>query len=87
MTTTTQKVLGKNEYIRVQDGSVHKYSYVYPDRATCRSKCEADHWDAYDNSGVEIVVFDCEQVKDSNGTVYWGMYYYTDTNENARFYW
>ena len=83
---TTTKKLEKNQYMSSYDNKKHKYTYVYDDYDTCRSKGNAIFLDVSDNINNEVMVYNCEKVTDSNGKVYYGLFFYTDTNEDARFY-
>lgn len=81
----TKITLGENEYIRIEDNSVHKYTFTYPDKDTCVKNG--------DNEPYEIlypirpyVTFGCEEIKDAEGNILWGEFFYEEAGEEYIFY-
>lgn len=83
---STTPTLGANEYYSVKTGKVHKYTFTYPDEATCVKKGDGEPYDVV-YPIKPYVVFGCEQVKDANGNILWGEYFYSSTDESSIFYW
>lgn len=84
--TTTAKKLGKNEYISTVDGKVHKYSFVYADKATCEDKARGDV--PYDTvfPVKPYAVLGCEEAKDLSGKSFWGIIFYEQAGKEYKFY-
>lgn len=80
---TNIKKLGENEYISTADGKVHKYSFIYSDKATCnenaRKEVPYDEVTKYKH----YAFIGCEEAKDLAGKSYWGIVYYTFTDDNS----
>lgn len=78
--------LGANEYYSVKTGQVHKYTFTYPDKATCVKKGDDEPYNVV-MPVKPYVVFGCEEIKDANGNILWGEYFYSSPDESAIFYW
>lgn len=78
-------ILKENEYISLKDNQVHKYTFTYPDEETCVK--------LGDNEPYEVVypvkpyaVFGCEEIKDANGNILWGEFFYEYADKESIFY-
>lgn len=83
-TTTAAKTLGKNMYISVKDGKVHKYTYTYKDKTACNKNGD-EHFDVV-NPTHPYVAFGCDEVNDSNGNTLWGVFFYKEADDASIFY-
>lgn len=72
---TINNNLNKNEYISVEDGKVHKYTFVYSDKETCDENARGET--PFDTLYPEhmYTFLGCEEVKDKAGKSYWGISY------------
>ncbi len=81
----TKVKLGKNEYISLKDNKVHKYTFTYPDEATCVKYGDNEPYDVV-YPVKPYMVFGCEKVKDANGNILWGEYFMASTDASSKFY-
>lgn len=83
--TNNSSTLGANEYYSVKDGKIHKYTFTFTEKEACEKGGDAV---AYDTvfPVKPYVVFGCDEIKDANGNILWGVYYLETTNENSKFY-
>lgn len=77
--------LGENEYISLKDNKVHKYTFTYPDEATCIKNGDGVPYDVV-YPVKPYALFGCEEVKDANGNILWGEYFHEYAEENSIFY-
>ena len=75
----------KNMYTSVKTGIKNKYSFVYPDHDTCVKQGNEDYFTLFDQ-GIDVMLYDCEEVIDSNDHHYYGLFYYHCPDEKCVFY-
>lgn len=80
-TSSTSTTLGANEYYAIKDGQVHKYTFTYSDESTCLNNAEGD---AYGK--VSYSFFGCDEIKDANGNIKYGLYFMSSTSASSIFY-
>lgn len=80
-TSSTSTTLGANEYYATKDGQVHKYTFTYSDESTCLNNAEGD---AYGK--VSYSFFGCDEIKDANGNIKYGLYFMSSTSASSIFY-
>ncbi len=75
----------KNIYKSVKTGIENKYTYTYADEATCVKEGNNDHFELIDN-GIDVMMYGCEEIEDSNGNRLWGVIFYNCPDEECVFY-
>jgi len=86
--TDNTNTLGQNEYYALKDGQVHKYSLVYSTLSECEKSAQGENLGDDFPFGEKIYqILQCDEIKDANGTHYWGMYFIDSISNQTGFYW
>lgn len=75
----------KNIYKSVKTGKENKYSYTYSTKDVCLKQGNNDHFELIDK-GIDVMVYDCEEIVDSTGKHLWGLIFYNCADEKCIFY-
>lgn len=85
--TSNKNKLGANEYYALKDGQIHKYSLVYSTLSACENSAEGENLGDDFPYGQKIYqILQCDEIKDANGTHYWGMYFIDSISNQTGFY-
>lgn len=80
-----ENILGENEYYRVEDNTIHKYTFTYPDKETCIKLGDVEPYEIL-YPVKPYAVFDCEEIRDEEGNILWGEFFYEEPSEDYIFY-
>jgi len=83
--TSNTTILGENEYYAVKDGLVHKYTFTFDDEATCERDGDGVAYDTV-YPVRPYIVYGCDEIKDANGNIKWGLYFMASTDASSVFY-